>query len=63
MTPQPITTAPRDENVPLLLYCPEQNGLQVGISSGDGWIDNLLSYVALSPSRWCVLPDPSGGAR
>jgi len=61
ITEQPIETAPREVNRPLLLYCPEQGGSQIGVWSGSGSLDNLLSYVELSPSHWLPLPpDPPG---
>ena len=57
--PQPIQTAPTIENVPLLLWCPDQGGWHTGVWFGGVWFAYIDTSIALEPSHWLYLPaDP-----
>jgi len=57
MTPQPLQTAPKVENAPLLLYCPEQGGWQTGFCFGGVWFAVIDHSISLEPSHWMYLPE------
>ncbi len=51
-----MDTAPRREDMPLMLYCPEQGGWHVGVWHDGHWTDFASLSVALAPVRWMPLP-------
>lgn len=59
--PKPIDTSPHDQEIPLLLFCRDQGGWQVGIWYDGMWMDYLTLAEELQPSHWLPLPpDPPG---
>jgi hypothetical protein len=61
LIPQPISTAPQEEDRPLLLFCPEQGGWHTGIWFLGKWLAYIDTSVVLSPSHWLpVPPEPPG---
>jgi hypothetical protein len=59
MTPQPIDTAPREEEDPLLLYCPEHGGWRIGGLFERRWVDFATMTLELEPTHWLPIPpDP-----
>jgi hypothetical protein len=56
MTPQPISTAPHEEDAPLLLFCPEQGGWHTGVWFLGKWLAYIDTSVVLQPSHWLPIP-------
>jgi len=54
MSWRPITTAPRDELSPILLW----NGVEVtgGVAWENGWADWLHDWMDPQPTHWMPLP-------
>ena len=52
MTPQPIDTAPREEEDPLLLYCPEHGGWRIGVFFEARWVGYATLSLELEPTHW-----------
>ena len=52
----PMDTAERDEEIPLLLFCPDQGGWQIGIWFGGHWVDYSTLTMELQPTRWMPVP-------
>jgi hypothetical protein len=59
--PQPIETAPKLPNSPLLLYCPNQGGWHIGEWIALRWTDPA-SWQFLSPTHWIEMPDAPEGS-
>jgi hypothetical protein len=57
----PITTAPRDLERTLLLYCPEQGGWHPGEWFEGRWLDSVTLTEELEPSHWIDVPPEPGG--
>jgi hypothetical protein len=55
--PQLIHTAPQIENLPLLLYCPDQGGWQLGFCFGGVWFAVIDRSISLEPSHWMYPPE------
>jgi hypothetical protein len=52
MTPQPIATAPQEDDQPLLLFCPD-------VWFRGKWLAYIDTSVVLEPSHWLPIPaDP-----
>jgi len=61
--PQPIESAPKLPNRPLLLYCPNQGGWHIGEWIALRWTDPA-SWQFLSPTHWTEMPEaPEGSSR
>ena len=59
LTPQPISTAPQEDDRPLLLFCPEQGGWHTGEWYQGAWTDALTRVKNLDPTYWLDYPgDP-----
>ncbi|WP_262271531.1 hypothetical protein [Microvirga yunnanensis] len=59
MTPQPISTAPQEDDQPLLLFCPHQGGWHTGVWFRGKWLAYIDGSVVLEPSHWLPVPvDP-----
>lgn len=59
MTPQPISTAPEENDKPLLLFCPDQGGWHTGVWFRGKWLAYIDMSVVLQPSHWLPVPtDP-----
>ena len=57
--PQPMSTAPEDEDLPLLLYCPNEGGWHTGTWFRGKWLAAFDKSVVLQPEYWLsVPPDP-----
>jgi len=52
---QPIETAPRDEQVPLLMWTPHAMAVAY-FDNGEWWI--LGSRSVIEATHWMFLPDP-----
>jgi hypothetical protein len=53
----PITTAPSDDpERPLLLFCPEQGGWQMGVFFDGRWLDFATLTMELEPTHWMDVP-------
>jgi hypothetical protein len=53
--PQPIETAPHEAGAPIFLFCPGQEGWQVGKWSCSGaglWVATIDNAMELRPSYW-----------
>ena len=60
MIPRPISTAPQQEDHPLLLFCPEQGGWHTGVWFLGKWLAYIDTSVILAPTYWALVPvDPS----
>jgi hypothetical protein len=57
LIPQPISTAPQEEDRALLLFCPEQGGWHTGIWFLGKWLAYIDTSVVLRPSYWLPVPD------
>jgi hypothetical protein len=61
--PQPISTAPREHEASLLLFCPEQGGWHVGQWWGVDrarWVAVVDDAIELEPTHWMPAPaDPA----
>jgi hypothetical protein len=55
-SPQPIKTAPRQEDRRLLLWCPEQGGWHTGEWCDGRWLDSLTLTEELQPVSWTEVP-------
>jgi hypothetical protein len=55
LLPQPIETAPKQPNRKLLLFCPKQDGWQVGEWAGDRWL-STWRLEFLDPTHWAETP-------
>jgi len=55
--PKLIDTAPKVENAPLLLYCPEQGGWHTGFCFGGVWFASIDNSISLEPSHWTYVPE------
>jgi hypothetical protein len=55
-SPEPIETAPKEPERALLLFCPAQDGWQVGKWSGGEWLTTAGVELALEPTHWTTLP-------
>jgi hypothetical protein len=63
LLPQPITTAPQEDDRPLLLFCPEQGGWHTGVWFLGKWLAYIDTSVVLRPSHWLPVPaDPPAAA-
>jgi hypothetical protein len=51
MTPQPISTAPEEDDKPILLFCPEQGGWHTGVWFRGKWLAYIDMSVVLRPSH------------
>jgi hypothetical protein len=61
IVPQPISTAPQEEDWPLLLFCPDQGGWHTGVWFWGKWLAYIDTSTVLEPSHWLpVPPDPPG---
>ena len=54
MTPRPISTAPQEDDRPLLLFCPEQGGWHTGVWFRGKWlayidIERCAGAIPLAP--------------
>ena len=58
--PQPIETAPREEERTLLLYCPEQGGWHTGQWWERAWRDAASLSEVLAPTHWTDPPPAPG---
>jgi hypothetical protein len=59
MTPQPISTAPEEDDKPILLFCPDQGGWHTGVWFRGKWLAYIDMSVVLEPSHWLPVPaDP-----
>jgi hypothetical protein len=59
MTPQPISTAPQEDDQPLLLFCPHQGGWHTAVWFRGKWLAYIDISVVLEPSHWLPVPaDP-----
>jgi hypothetical protein len=59
MSPQLIETAPRAEEEPFLLYCPDHGGWRIGVFFEGRWVDFTDLTTQLTPTHWLPLPpDP-----
>lgn len=59
MMPQPISTAPQEDDKPLLLFCPHQGGWHTGVWFRGKWLAYVDTSVVLEPSHWLSVPaDP-----
>jgi hypothetical protein len=59
LIPQPISTAPQEDDQPLLLFCPDQGGWHTGVWFRGKWLAYIDSSVVLEPSHWLPVPtDP-----
>jgi hypothetical protein len=56
MTPQAMDTAPRGEDVPLLVWCPKQDGWQMGVFFEGRWVDYSTLELELEPTHWLKAP-------
>ena len=57
--PQPMDTAQHDSDMPLLLFCPNQGGWQIGVWLEGRWLDYASFSVTLDPTHWMPIPpDP-----
>jgi hypothetical protein len=56
MKPQPIDTAPQEEEKPLLLYCPEHGEWRIGVRYLDSWLDLYDLDCELWPTHWLPMP-------
>lgn len=57
---RPIETAPQDEYLNVLLWCPGEGGVLIGSRnsfSETGWSDNEEGFE-LTPTHWMPLVDP-----
>ena len=62
-TPQPINTAPTDdEERTYLIWCPELESWEVGVFLEGRWRAHLNPDIPLSPSHWLHPPDPPEAA-
>ena len=61
--PQPISTAPREHEACILLFCPEQGGWHVGQWWGVDrarWVAVIDDAIELEPTLWMPAPaDPA----
>ena len=57
-TAQPIVTAPKEPERPLLLYCPEQAGWQTGkwVEERGRWVSTAAQQLCLEPTHWMEAP-------
>ena len=63
LTPDPISTAPQDDDRPLLLFCPEPGGWHIGVWFLGKWLAYIDTSVVLFPTHWLpVPPDPPAAA-
>ena len=54
--PEPITTASRERERTLLLYCPEQAGWQTGEWFEGRWVSSADAETVLEPTHWTDVP-------
>jgi hypothetical protein len=60
MTPNPISTAPHEDDQPLLLFCPDQGSWHTGVWFRGKWLAYIDTSVVLNPSHWLPVPtDPT----
>ena len=52
----PMDTAKHDPETPLLLFCPDQGGWNIGVWLEGRWVDYASASVALEPVRWLPVP-------
>jgi hypothetical protein len=57
----PITTAPRETERTILLYCPEQGGWQTGEWCEGRWVSTADIEIVLEPTHWTDVPADSVG--
>jgi hypothetical protein len=56
MTPKPISTTPQEDDKPLPLFCPDQDGWHTGVWSRGKWLAYIDTSVVLEPSHWLSAP-------
>jgi hypothetical protein len=60
---QPIETAPREDDLCILAWCPDAHGYIVvawqsdDLVKGGGWF-GLEDYTLVHPTHWMPLPEP-----
>jgi hypothetical protein len=54
-----MSTAPQEDDRPLLLFCPEQGGWHTGVWFLGKWLAYIDTSVVLLPTHWLPVPsDP-----
>ena len=56
MTPGPISTAPQEDDQPLLPFYPDQGGWHPGVRFRSKWLAYIDTGVVLEPSHWLPVP-------
>jgi hypothetical protein len=54
---RPIETAPKVAHRKVLLFCPKQDGWQVGEWTGERWV-SVWKLEFLDPTHWTDVPPP-----